>query len=100
MSVRVAEEEKLLRCRVHVELVEGIVHSVQDIYEKCMYVCMYVYMYCTYVVFMYMYVCMRICNDKQVIQVPFNNWKMKKCDNGCIILCIKATIVEYIHMYT
>ena len=75
-------------CRVHVELVEGIVHSVQDIYEKCMYVCMY------------MYVCMRICNDKQVIQVPFNNWKMKKCDNGCIILCIKATIVEYIHMYT
>ena len=25
---------------------------------------------------------------------------MKKCDKGCIILCIKATIVEYIHMYT
>jgi hypothetical protein len=50
VSVRVAEEEKLLRCRVHVELVEGIVHSVQDIYEKCMYV--------LYVCSIYVYVCM------------------------------------------
>ena len=54
VSVRVAEEEKLLRCRVHVELVEGIVHSVQDIYEKCMYVCMYALYVCS----IYVYVCM------------------------------------------